>query len=91
MSYLPFEGDDEFKGRDISSTMDDTSHKLIANVSYSDEDIDQMEETLTLWDMEKINEDPWKMWSVEGVKHDSLMEQGLPLCIEGCELEDEEA
>ena len=41
--------------------------------------------------MEKINEDPWKMWSVEGVKHDSLMEQGLPLCIEGCELEDEEA
>ena len=49
VSYPPIEGNDKFKLRDMSSTID-VLHQLIEyithDVSYSDEDIDEMEEFL---------------------------------------------
>lgn len=52
VSYFPLEEDDKFKGRYISSIMEYTSNPLIEDVSYSNEDIDHIEETLIDRDME---------------------------------------
>ena len=49
-----------------------------------------MGEILTNRDMEQINKDRGKMKIVENTKEDSLMKQLLPLCMEDCELKDEE-
>lgn len=64
VSYPLLGEDDEFKVRGISSTTD-VPHPLIEDITddvyYCDEDIDQIEEFLTNWNMEKISGDPRKI------------------------------
>lgn len=64
LPYPPLKDNDEHKERVTSSTIEDIPHLLIEDVSFSDEDIDQMVEILTYRYMETINRDLGKVQSV---------------------------